>query len=111
MFGLDGFLGLDEDCLASKHDDGTIPHDYECDKEFFYICIDKWAVTPWETCNMGTCRTWGDPHVKTFDGLRNDIYGQATYLLSQTTEDAMTNRGLPFFSAAMETLQVRPLPD
>ena len=80
-------------------------NDNECDEEFRYVCIDEWTQSLWETCNIGTCRTWGAPHVETFDGLRNDIYGQATYQLSQTTNDAV-KRGLPYFQAAMETLQV-----
>ena len=30
------------------------------------------------------CRAWGDPHVITFDGANNDVYGVATYVLAQS---------------------------
>ena len=39
------------------------------------------------------CRAWGDPHVITFDGANNDVYGVATYVLAQSSEDAVANNG------------------
>ena len=33
------------------------------------------------------CRAWGDPHVITFDGANNDVYGVATYILAQSDEE------------------------
>ena len=40
-----------------------------------------------------TCRPWGDPHVITFDGTQLDVYGVATYILSQTTSAGVANGG------------------
>ena len=33
------------------------------------------------------CRAWGDPHVITFDGANNDVYGVATYILAQSDQE------------------------
>ena len=47
------------------------------------------------------CKAWGDPHVVTFDGAQNDVYGVASYYyvrLNSTTESV-----LPNFTAIMET--------
>ena len=54
------------------------------------------------TCGTGVCRAWGDPHVETFDGLRNDVYGEAWYQLSQTTEAGLS-AGVPYFNSAIQT--------
>ena len=32
------------------------------------------------------CRAWGDPHVVTFDGANNDVYGIATYIMAQNSQ-------------------------
>ena len=39
--------------------------------------------------NKGRCRPWGDPHVITFDGNNNDVYGVAWYQLSAATDVAL----------------------
>ena len=36
-----------------------------------------------EKITYSICKPWGDPHVVTFDGAQNDVYGQATYILTQ----------------------------
>ena len=45
------------------------------------------------------CRAWGDPHVITFDGANNDVYGVATYVLAQSkaalTSDVGTKVRIP----------------
>jgi len=28
---------------------------------------------------LGECKAWGDPHVVTFDGASNDVYGIGNY--------------------------------
>ena len=33
--------------------------------------------------NLGRCKAWGDPHIVTFDGAQNDVYGHANYTLAQ----------------------------
>lgn len=42
---------------------------------------------------MGFCRAHGDPHVNTFDGVRNDIYGDARYILLATQEGFYPTEG------------------
>ena len=34
---------------------------------------------------LGNCNAWGDPHVVTFDGALNDVYGVATYIFAQVS--------------------------
>ena len=44
------------------------------------------ACNPQACFTMSECRAWGDPHVITFDGANNDVYGVATYVLAQSTD-------------------------
>ena len=37
---------------------------------------------------MGTCTASGDPHVLTFDGANNDVYGVAEYILVESSSNA-----------------------
>ena len=32
---------------------------------------------------VGECKAWGDPHVVTFDGASNDVYGIASYTFAE----------------------------
>ena len=68
--------------------------DVECTQLLYqYACIDPWGGG--DTCD-GTdtvCTVWGNTHVATFDGNENDIYGNAIYILSQTSQDAIDNFG------------------
>ena len=34
------------------------------------------------------CRAWGDPHVITFDGAQNDVYGVGEYILVQSKAES-----------------------
>ena len=56
-----------------------------------YKCIDGFST--W-------CRSAGDPHIKTYDGAKIDIYGQAQYLLtaSNGTADGAPGIDLEFYS-------------
>ena len=38
------------------------------------------------------CRAFGDPHVTTFDGVNNDVYGVTTYVLAQSKSSAQSVR-------------------
>ena len=40
------------------------------------------------------CKAWGDPHVITFDGTQNDVYGLATYILIQPNQTEISNANL-----------------
>ena len=44
--------------------------------------------------DVGKCRAWGDPHVITYDGATNDVYGVANYTFTQfnTSFENHTNR-------------------
>ena len=68
--------------------------DVDCTQLLYqYACIDPWGGG--DTCD-GTdtvCTVWGNTHVATFDGNENDIYGNAIYILSQTSQDAIDNFG------------------
>ena len=37
--------------------------------------------------SLGNCNAWGDPHVVTFDGAQNDVYGVANYVFSQVKSE------------------------
>ena len=73
--------------------------DVDCTQLLYqYACIDPWGGG--DTCD-GTdtvCTVWGNTHVATFDGNENDIYGNAIYILSQTSQDAIDNHGKFFYS-------------
>ena len=47
------------------------------------------------------CKAWGDPHVVTFDGAQNDVYGVASYYYARL--NSTTGSVLPNFTAIMET--------
>ena len=47
---------------------------------------------------LAECKAWGDPHVITFDGAQNDVYGVGTYIFSQTKTGIF-----PKFRVLMET--------
>ena len=68
--------------------------DVDCSQLLYqYACIDPWGDG--DTCDGSdtVCTVWGNTHVATFDGNENDIYGNAIYILSQTSQDAIDNYG------------------
>ena len=47
------------------------------------------------------CQASGDPHIYTFDGAQNDVYGIASYYYAKM--NTTTGSVLPYFNAIMET--------
>ena len=37
--------------------------------------------------SIAECRAWGDPHITTFDGANNDVYGVGKYVFAQTVKN------------------------
>ena len=83
-------------CYGSNHPQLKCASDELCQKVSMnpsepYRCIPR---------TLGMCQSSGDPHVKTFDGVQNDVYGVAKYIFSETT-DAIED--VPDFEVIMET--------
>ena len=68
----------DCECLADEwRCQSTCPGNEKCEQidESSHKCISR---------EIGECRAWGDPHVVTFDGAQNDVYGVAIYVLAES---------------------------
>lgn len=39
-------------------------------------CDVPMPAVPWTMCETNHCRSWGDPHIDSYDGVQNDIYGE-----------------------------------
>jgi len=44
---------------------------------------------------FGTCTGWGDPHIRTFDGMRSDYYSSGEYYLVKSNKISIQARYLP----------------
>ena len=51
---------------------------------------------------LGRCVSWGDPHVVTYDGAQNDVYGRANYTLTQPSVNKNKLGGIEW-TVIMET--------
>ena len=49
---------------------------------------------------LGECRAAGDPHVYSFDGAHNDVYGVGKYVFAQSNDKI---HDVPDFKIIMET--------
>ena len=68
--------------------DNSCPNKHFCqrvsiDDDTAYYCLPQ---------SYGRCYAWGDPHVVTFDGTMNDVYGIANYTFSQVNQNAIGDK-------------------
>jgi hypothetical protein len=52
-------------------------------------------VDPTPVGPIGTCIVWGDPHVKTFDGMHSDFYSPGEYWIVKSSTIWLQGRYLP----------------
>jgi len=53
------------------------------------------TTTPAPIGKFGVCTVWGDPHIRTFDGLRADYYSPGEYWIVKTPDVFIQGRYLP----------------
>jgi len=51
--------------------------------------------TPAPSGKFGVCTVWGDPHIRTFDGLRADYYSPGEYWIVKSPDVSIQGRYLP----------------
>lgn len=88
-------------CPATGSADNLMSEEWVCqsDCDADHICQrTDLLVNRCQPRDIGVCTSWGDPHIITFDGATNDVYGIARYVFARTIE-----RNEAWFHASIAT--------